>query len=188
MLSSIFDLIMPLLPYLTDKKSHTWESQDSNPLSSQRPAPATNPPATVSMLSVTLWRRFCLTSAPDGALGEWQHSTSHLVTVSFLFFVFFFLLFVLFCVWSQRQPTYRWKHPTSDPGFQLRAPFAGFLLGLFIRLIVKVLRAEAAECLGQSYLLHRAEYTLGTHINIKATLWLILIEVDLYVVILYKSR
>lgn len=77
---------------------------------------------------------------------------------------------------------------TSDPGFQLRAPFAGFLRVLFIRLIVKALRAETAVCLGQSYLLYRAEYTLGAHINNKVTLLLILIEGDLYVVILYKEQ
>lgn len=52
---------------------------------------------------------------------------------------------------------------------------------------MKILRAEAAVCLGQSYLLYRAD-TLGTHINIKVTLLLILIEGDLYVVILYKEQ
>lgn len=43
-------------------------------------------------------------------------------------------------------------------------------------------------CLVQFYLLCKAVYTFGTHIHIKRTTFLILIEGDLYIVILYKEQ
>lgn len=128
-----------------DPNCTPFESQDCHPVLSLRPCP--QPPPEAHLLCSSLFalgllnEEFLSDNSPrDGAQGERDSASLSNCSLS-LFSLFFFLLVLLSITFSKPEAAHKLTEAFHLP-FPLPAS-AAFLLALFIRLIVKILRAGA---------------------------------------------